>query len=138
MQKWKSLLAMLSLVIIGFAGGFFTHRYLMQQKIEAIKKQGVHRGFQEHLFRVIDADEKQREKLEPLLQKFAEKLGTIYHGMRAQRAAIMDSLEVALAPELTEVQNEQLREFIGRLKKIHQSRGNREKRPEGKIRKEKL
>lgn len=105
---------MVGLLAIGFSGGFFTHLQLTRHHLEQIKKEATIPGFKERLFHVIGAGEEQRKQLEPIVNKYAERMGQVHSDIRIQRKNILDSLRQELSPQLSAKQMKRLERFAHR------------------------
>ena len=114
MEHTKTILAMIGLVAIGFAGGFFTHAQLTRHHLKQVVKERTIPGFEERLFRVVRLTDEQKEKLSPVVKEFAKDLHRIHSHTRIDRKEVFDSLQVVLEDELTDKQMERFRRFIHR------------------------
>ena len=117
MKQLKITSIILGLLLIGFASGFFTHRYLVGQQLERAKVFG--RGgpqFGQHMLDKIEASPEQRDQLAPILQEFGQKMKTQSRENRMQHKMIMDSMHQAIKPYLDEKQVETLQELSRRFK----------------------
>ena len=112
----KTILAVIGLVLIGFLIGFFTNRYLTIQRIHTLSKLGAPRGFQEHLLNVIDASERQKADLTPVIEEFSDKMGQIHKEFRGKRLEVLDSLNLAIKGHLTPEQVSRFEVFKRRFK----------------------
>lgn len=135
MEKWKTIIAMIGLVAIGFAGGFFTHRSMAKSHFERVARTGTPMGFQERLLdEVLKVDDAQRANLEPIVKEFGRKMGELHKGIRVERGALMDSLCTVISQDLREDQKERLQKFAKRQKRMKE----RKRPPNGKKRKERM
>lgn len=123
---------MLSLVLIGFIAGFYTHRYATRKKMRHVAEMRFAHGFQEHLFKKIQASPEQREQMLPFVENYAGKIASIHKASRAQRKKLIDSLYEEITPFMREDQVEQLFHFSKRFKD-----GERKKREDLKDKEEK-
>ncbi len=125
-MNWKTILAMLSLIIIGFLGGFFTHRYLLKVRVNNISNKGIKEHFEKRFKRLVDINAEETVNLEPYYEKYAEKLHEASSAFHDHRMAIYDSLEIEISPLLSSEQQQQLKSNIQALKN---RRLQRKKRP---------
>ena len=58
----KTTLVIISLLLIGFAGGFYAHRYIATQKIKKVAELRMARGFQTRFFEIVQVDDKQKSR----------------------------------------------------------------------------
>lgn len=135
MKTLKTIITIAGLLIIGFAAGFFTHRYAVQQRIENVAKMRYAAGFEERLFRMIDADAEQREALRPIVDKYARQMAEEFRDHSRKRQQIVDSMHQEIRPLLSEPQLERLEYFHRRFGAPGpQDRGERPPRRERKKR----
>lgn len=136
MNQLKIALTVIGLVGIGFISGFFTHRYITQQHLHKISEMRFAKGFKNHLFQVIQADEQQQDTLSPIVEDYAHKIAQIHHQSRMQRKLLVDSLHEKIKPYLNPAQIEELDEFGRRFRAKERMR--REKRKKRKGHREKM
>lgn len=130
MQQWKIIFAFLSMIGLGFVGGFFTHRYMARQTISKVKELSAAPGFQHHLLRRIEATPEQEEQLHPIVIKYGQQMAEVAKESRAKRRKIMDQMHEEIKPYLTKEQIDKLDEFSRRFRE----RKRRERDPEHKKR----
>jgi hypothetical protein len=106
MQKFKVILVVLGLLLVGFVGGFLTNRCLVEQKVSHFRNLQRGQNFGDFFLERIAATEEQQAELRPMLKTF----GTRFHelGKQHQQARIIltDSLFTAMEPLLTDEQQE--------------------------------
>jgi hypothetical protein len=115
-MRWKTLFAILGLLLIGFIGGFFAHRMLMEQQIRKLSGKRTARGVEHIFLKTLQPEEEQKATLEPLLEKYAFRLSEISQIYHQQRQEVYDSLKMEVRPLLTSDQQERFDEMIDRLK----------------------
>ncbi len=114
METFKIVLAMLALVLIGFIGGFATHRHLTLERIhETARKPGA--NLERHFQRVIDADDTQREQINTIIEKWNNKNRTSHDIHRKERTARIDSMVLEMQPHLNAAQKERVQETLTHL-----------------------
>lgn len=116
MQQWKIILAITSLIAIGFVGGFFTHRFITKKTITKVKELNAPPGFQEHLFHRIDATPEQTEQLHPIIFKYGQQIAEVGRESREKRRKIIDQMHEEIKPYLTEEQVHRLDRFSRRFR----------------------
>lgn len=135
MKNVKIILAVISLIGIGFVAGFYTHRYAAVKKVHKIREAVGPRGFERQLFKQLEVDQRQKEQLQPIVQSYGEKIGAIFRESRRARRSLVDSMHAEMKPILTEAQYEKLESFSRRFRgknmlKKPKKRRLREKKPE--------
>lgn len=144
MQNVKTLLTIVSLLVIGFTAGFFTNRQLVKKHIQKVGEMGGGPRLQEHIYDAIGATEAQKEILTPIIKKHGQDLGVLMRETRSNRRQIMDQLFADIRAEITPEQQQKLTEFRKRYVKRRRSdkgpkgdfQKKRERRPKDKPRKE--
>ena len=112
MQTWKVIVAMLLLVMIGFIGGFFAHRFMTQQHFRKVALIGTPPGFKEHLYRMLDADSAQIASIEPILSEYSELIHHKTREYRADRKELVDQMQAEMQPLLRADQQAEFEKFI--------------------------
>ena len=116
MKVLKIIALVSSLVGIGFVAGFFTHRYIAVQHIGRVAQMRFPPGFEEHLYRIIDADAELQKKLHPIVHHYAGKISSNHIESRGRRKALVDSMHQEIKPLLTDEQIQKLEEFTRRFR----------------------
>lgn len=114
MKIFKIALVIISLVGIGFVGGFYTNRLLVKQKIDRVANMRYADGLKQSLFEKINATPEQRKQISPAIEKYADKIATKYIDFRVERHASMDSLRSNIKHLLDPKQQEELETFCDR------------------------
>ena len=117
MQQWKIILAISSLVAIGFLGGFFTHRLIMKKTITKVRELNAPPGFQRHLLERIDATPEQEDQLHPIIFKYGRQIAEVGKESREKRRKIINQMHEEIKPHLTEEQIQRLDRFSRRFKR---------------------
>ncbi len=112
----KIILLILSLLVVGFAAGFFTHRYLTRQRIERVAEMRVAPGFKRHFFHTIEADSAQRAQLAPIIDKYARRIAEIHRESRKERHKLVLAMRNEIEPLLTEAQLERMQRIERRFR----------------------
>ncbi len=113
METLKIVLAMLALVLIGFIGGFVTHRHLAIERIhQSTRHPGA--GIERHLERIIQPDDAQREQLQPIFEKWRNSMRTVHKAHMKQRSEKVDSMFLEMKPLLNPTQLERTEAAIER------------------------
>ncbi len=107
---------MTSLLGVGFLAGFFTHRYVVGKKIEKVAEMRFAMGFSRNLFERINADEEQKSKMAPVVDKYAQQMAKISRDSREKRKELIDSLYKEIRPFMTQKQIEEMEAFSRRFR----------------------
>lgn len=127
MKTVKIIAFVVSLLGTGFVGGFVTHRVVVKKGIERVAGMRMAMGFQRELFRVINADEEQKELLAPHVEKYSVQMAKIMNESRFKRKSMMDSLYKEIKPLLSPEQLEELEQFGKRFRQKERERRERRK-----------
>lgn len=111
MKQLKIVLALVGLLSIGFIAGFFTHRIMAKKRIEKVRNLVRKDRFGTQLFEFIEATPEQRAQLDSLVKDNGRAMQSLYENFRKDRRELIDSLELNMAPHLTETQKAQFKEF---------------------------
>ena len=74
--------------------------------------------FKKRMMRVIDPDEDQFDKIDPIIDKYAERTSEITDKYFEEFSSILDSMRIELEPILTDKQKERLQERRDKMKKF--------------------
>ena len=117
MEKLKTILAIIGLLLIGFVGGFVSHRQMVKKEFNKVARMGEAPFFKERLLQAIDPTESQQAELDNILSAHGERMMKMMKENRAERQALVNQLEAALNPILDEDQKERLKAFNRRFKR---------------------
>ncbi|OQX72462.1 MAG: hypothetical protein B6D64_15085 [Bacteroidetes bacterium 4484_276] len=123
-MKFKSILIIVATLVIGFIIGFLTNGQLTKSRIQSFVKMGTSEGFKTKLYHVINPDESQQKAIEPILEKYAEKIHESVVNSRGEMKSINDEMIEELKPFLTDDQ-------IFRIKNAHSRLGRGWRSPHG-------
>lgn len=129
MKNVKTLLTIVSLLVIGFTAGFFTNRQLVKKHIQKVGEIGGGPRLQDHIYTAIEATDEQKEVLGPIIKEHGKELGTLMKETRSSRRQIIDQLFSAIQQEITPEQQQRLTEF----RKRYIKRRRPEKGPKGEF-----
>lgn len=121
---------MVVLVLLGYIGGFYHHRYVVTQRLQHVAKSmpGAP-GMEEHFFELIKATPAQREKIRPIFQKHLQELSVLNLELRERKRPILQSMKAEIDPLLEAHQKEKLEGFISRMNRFPRHRnGKRSKK----------
>ncbi len=112
---FKTTLIIIGTLIIGFVLGFASSIFFVQSRFS--KAREFHRKGKmiEFFIDKIDLKDEQREKAEPIIEKYNVRFKTHSQTMRNGVEEIFDSLKMELEPILTEEQKEKLKTRFRRI-----------------------
>jgi hypothetical protein len=119
MRNLKIVLALLSLVAIGFVAGFHTHRYLAVRDISRVAAMRSPESYREALLKAIQADDRQRAELEPIMLDYSNRIGAVFHESRQRRRELADSMYAAMRLHLSAPQVKLMEEFAENHRRRH-------------------
>ena len=116
METLKVVLAMLALVMIGFIGGFATHRHLAKERIHDIARMHRPHGLVEQLRKSIRPNEAQIAEIRPIFQEWSKEMQAIRTIYNQEKIAKLDTLIRRVKPLLENEQVERLDKRFQRIK----------------------
>lgn len=104
MQKFKVILVVLGLLLIGFTGGFLTNRHLVQKQVHQLRRLGEGKGFGEMFLKRIDADQDQADQLRLVFDDYGPRFRALGESHWLARKELTDSLFQKVTPLLSDEQ----------------------------------
>ena len=117
MKNGTLVLALVSLVMLGFAAGYGTHLLLTKKHVEQVARLATGGGFTERMIHLLDPTEAQENEILPILQEHEQLVDSLSENYRESRREAMDQLRKELLPLLNIEQKERLAEHFQRMKK---------------------
>lgn len=117
MDRFRTILAVGGLVLIGFVAGFITHRQMVKKEMERVVQLGEAPMFRNHLIRVLHPTDEQKKEMETILDEHVKEMKALMLNNRQERGQLIQELEQDLKPILTEEQLETLQQFNRRFKR---------------------
>ena len=111
MKNLKTILTIVSLLLIGFTAGFFTNRELVKKHIQKVGEIGGGPRLHDHIFAAIEATDGQKEALGPIIKEHGQELSKLMRETRTERKEIMDKMFAAVGEEISPAQQEKLTSF---------------------------
>jgi hypothetical protein len=112
----KSLILLSFTLAVGFALGLFADATLVRGRRDRLRNVGRPLGFVEHLERVIQPrDSAQADSIRPILREMADGNEAIIRDANVRLRARLDSLRLALAPQLDAEQQARLARELTRM-----------------------
>jgi len=109
MKKSKPILVIAGTLLIGFVLGFFVSGYITSHKIKTFMRWTDKEEFVNRIYERIDATDKQKKQLYPILQKYSEKSTECFN----KHKIIIDSMSTELEPYLSSEQKQKLEKCMG-------------------------
>jgi uncharacterized membrane protein len=136
MEKLKTILAIVGLLLIGFVSGFISHRQLVKKEFTRVSKMGEAPVFRQHLLEVLAPNADQRTKINPILEAHSKQMMQVMQENRQKRKALIAQLETELEPILNDDQKKKLKQFNRRFKRPENRQPGRigDRPPSGKKR----
>lgn len=108
LNKVKAVLVVIGLLFIGFVGGFFSHKAMVENRLSKLAAMRAEAGFRRHFLENIDATEAQKEKLVPVIKRYAIQMEELHAKSREHRRTLIEQMKSELKVHLTETQVAQM------------------------------
>jgi len=109
--KIKSGIFLLTTLLIGFVIGFLTSTQVKENRIRELRTFGSPEGFKYMMEHMLELDEKQKDAIMPVVDKYAKKNFELMKNFRGEFSVLMKEFHKELTPYLTPEQIECLNEF---------------------------
>jgi hypothetical protein len=127
MMKAKPIILVITTLIIGFVLGMLTSAQIRYQKLKPVRVFFSEERFRDGFYRTIQPDEKQKTKIDLILDKYAKINSDLQNNFRKELDASMKEFRKELDLNLTKDQQARLKEMDDkRQEMIRQNRMNRE------------
>ena len=120
--KTKSILAILTTLLIGIAIGAIASGTLRHRKMERIERMSPQERFLKTMDEIIKPDEQQREAIQQVLKRESEQMVCIRERYQGEVSAVMDSVKKELRSILTPEQSQRLEEHFSQFEKRRNER----------------
>jgi len=124
-MKAKSLLIIVSTLILGFILGMLTSAEIRHQKLKPMSFFLSEERFKEGVFSVINPAEGQKEKLEKLIEDYSKRNRDLQADFRRNIESIMKDLWSDMKPILSQEQLDKLLEMEKRRSDYYEQRSGR-------------
>jgi len=114
-MKTKPVLLVIITLIIGFILGMLTSAQLRFHKLKPVRMYFSEERFMEGFYKTIEPDDRQKEEIQKILQKYAKINGELQSDFRKQ-------LEVNMKDFRKEIDSKLTREQLARLKEVDERR----------------
>jgi len=132
MKNGTLVLALVSLVILGFAAGYGTHFLLTKKHVEQVARLATGDGFTERMLFLLNPTDTQKEAILPILKRHEKEVDSLSTSYHAVRRSTMEELRTDLQPLLTSDQKARLAEHFQRMKKRFRKHPHHPKEPRKK------
>ena len=141
-MNWKTVFVIIGLLLIGFVGGYTTHRIMLGKRLKEVKKRGPERHLRMKFKDILQADEAQWAEIEPFIDDYSQKLGELGRDFHKNRKQVYDSLITNITPLLQPEQVQRLEDFAREMRekkwkrdkkgkpKMGERPGKREQKPD--------
>lgn len=122
-MKTKSILIVVIILIIGFILGMLTSAHIRYHRLKPVRIYFSEERFREGFYNIIQPDQKQKEKIEPLLSKYAAINSEIQNDFRKKIDIMMKDFWNEMEPNLTKEQIDRLKQMDERrMRMIRENR----------------
>jgi hypothetical protein len=126
-MKAKPVIVIVITLIIGFVLGMLTSAQLRYQKLKPMRVYFSEERFRDGFYKTIQPDEKQKEKIDLILEKYARKNSELQNSFRKELDGNMKEFRKEVDSNLSKDQLTRLREMDDRRQgMIRQNMKNRE------------
>jgi len=109
--KIKSGISLLTTLLIGFVIGYLTSTQVKESRIRELRTFGSAEGFKFMMEHMLELDEKQKDAIKPVVDKYAKENFELMKNFRGEFSVLMKEFHKELTPYLTPEQIERLNEF---------------------------
>jgi hypothetical protein len=110
-MKAKLVILVIVTLAIGFLLGMLTSAQVRYQKLKPVKVYFSEDRFRDGFYKVIQPDEEQKEKIDPILKKYARISSKLQDDFRKELDSSMKAFKKDIDPLLTEDQLMRLKEM---------------------------
>ena len=127
-NTFKIVFSVIGLLLIGFLGGYQTHRSMVKRHMKRVAKERISPGFVDRMVDVLEIREGQVGEVKPILENYSRQLIDSRKAELERRRPILDSMRMELAGVLDGSQKDKLDHVIERMKRSKR-RDHRNGRP---------
>ena len=109
--KIKSVILLLTTLLIGFVIGFLTSTQVKESRIRELRTFGSAEGFKYMMEHMLELDDKQKDAIKPVVDSYAKKNFELMKNFRGEFSVLMKEFHKELTPHLTPEQIKRLNEF---------------------------
>ncbi|MEA1897871.1 MAG: hypothetical protein U9N53_09445 [Bacteroidota bacterium] len=103
-MKTRSLLLLISILIIGFILGWLSSTSMSNRRLKEFRSYASYEGFRYHALDVLNPTEEQKEEIIPVIEEFSEKNQELKLRYRKEFGQMMKKYREELTPLLTDEQ----------------------------------
>ena len=127
-NTFKIIFSVIGLLLIGFLGGYQTHRSMVKRHMKRVAKERISPGFVDRMVDILEIREGQVSEVKPILENYSGQLIESRKAELERRRPILDSMRMELAEVLDGPQQEKLDHVIERMKRSKRH-DHRDRRP---------
>lgn len=133
-MKTRSIILVIITLVIGFVLGMLTSAQIRYKKLQPVRMYFSPERFREGFYKVIQPDDKQKEEIDAVIEKFAKINGDLQNNFRREFETNMKDFRKEVDSKLTKEQLARLKEMDekrqemirqARLKNANDSTGHR-------------
>lgn len=117
-MKTKPVLIIILFLLIGFVLGMLTSAQLRYHRLKPMRIYFSDKHFREGFYNVIQPDDKQKEEIDAILDKYARINGTTQRKFRREMDSILKSMQKELDSKLTKDQLTRVKEMEEKRQKM--------------------
>lgn len=117
-MKTKPILLVIITLIIGFVLGMLTSAQLRIHKLKPVRMYFSEERFREGFYKTIEPDDRQKEEIDKILQKYAKINGELQSDFRKQMESNMKDFRKEIDANLTKEQLSRLKEMDERRQEM--------------------
>jgi ADP-heptose:LPS heptosyltransferase len=117
-MKTKPVIVIVGTLIIGFILGMLTSAQIRYHRLKPVRVYFSEERFREGFYRAIQPDEKQKAKIDLVLDKYARMNGDLQNNFRKELDASMSSFRKELDLNLTKEQQARLKDMDDRRQEM--------------------
>ncbi len=117
-MKIRAIILIISTLLLGFILGILVSAQVRYHKLKPVRLFFSGEHFKEGLYRILEPDEKQSEKIDQILSRYAKVNNAVMSDFRRKSDSIMKEFWKEIEPTLTKDQKERLRELEMRRMKM--------------------
>jgi len=127
-MKIKPILMFAIILVIGFVIGFLVSGQITRRKHKAFIEQRTHEGYKKRFYYMLELDQEQMKKIDPVLDKYADNNQLLVRSFREKLGAQRDSLKDEIKAFLTDEQLEKLQSLRPRRNGVRPGKSNEKHR----------
>lgn len=127
-SKTKSILALTGTLVLGMVLGGLIASQVFRTRINNFRELRQKKNFSSRIIKVTEASAEQKEKIQPILEKFGQDMEAMHtrhlEEVKASHQAMRDSLSKHLDDQQMKALDKEFKRMRGRSHRIRKHRGN--------------